>query len=35
MIHLNAIPGVAPFYEKLGFVAEVGSTPMYLKRSGE
>jgi GNAT superfamily N-acetyltransferase len=35
VIHLNAIPGVAPFYERLGFVAEVGSTPMYLRREPE
>jgi ribosomal protein S18 acetylase RimI-like enzyme len=28
-IHLNAIPGVAAYYEKLGFVAERGTTGMY------
>lgn len=30
--HLMAIPGVAPFYAKLGFVAEQGTTGMYWPR---
>jgi len=29
VIKLNAIPGVEPFYEQLGFVRS-GETPMYL-----
>lgn len=28
--HLEAVPGIARFYEKLGFVANTGHTPMYL-----
>ena len=31
--HLEAVPGVAGFYEKLGFVPNTGHTAMYLPES--